>query len=437
MKKLLFAVVSLLMVVQLGAQSKAVTDALKGLDKAKADTENPKKNAVPATWVKLANAYVACFDAPAQGLLQGSPQMQVKLLIKDQQVLSSAQEEIGGKLYTVDKYDDKNLYYDENGVLVAWTVTKPAIENGLDLAFDAIKKAAELDSAKKQTKAISETLTNIKNKYYEDAMSNYTIGKYSPASVAFEKVWEVGTHPVLNQLDTTMAYYAALTATMANERERSIKLMEYCLSVDYDLNGDVQSGLADSYKAIGDTVKCKEILTDAFAKYPTSQSILVGLINVYMESNEDPAKILEILKVAQNNEPTNASLVYAEGSLYRKLNQFEQAIAAFHKAAEVDAKYIYAPFAEGCAYYDWAVDIQDQAQKELDDDKYNALLVKMEKALEDAIVPFEKAFEISTDADIKLASAEYLKNIYFRFREKGENFQANYDKYNKYVEENK
>lgn len=437
MKKLLFAVVALLMVGQLGAQSKAVTDALKALDKAKADTENPKKSALPATWVKLANAYVACFDAPAQGLLQGSPQMQVKLLIKDQQVLASAQEEIGGKLFTVDKYDDKNLYYDENGVLVAWTVTKPALENGLGLAFDAIKKAAELDTKGAQVKQITETLTNIKNKYYEDAMSFYTLGQYSPASVGFEKTWEVAGHKVLNQVDTTMAYYAALTATMAGERERAIKLMEYCLSVNYDLNGDVQSGLADNYKAIGDTVKCKEILTAAFAKYPTSQSILVGLINVYMESNEDPAKILEILKVAQGNEPNNASLVYAEGSLYRKLNQFEQAIASFKKAAEVDPTYVFAPFAAGCAYYDWAVDIQEKAQQELDDNKYNALLEQMEKALQDAIAPFEKAFEIAQDNDIKLACAEYLKNIYFRFREKGADFQANYDKYNKYVEENK
>lgn len=437
MKKLLFAVVALLMVVQLGAQSKAVADAMKSLDKAKAETENPKKANLSATWVKLANAYIACFDAPAQGLLQGSPQMQVKLLIKDQQVLSSAQEEIGGKLFTVDKYDDKTLYYDENGVLVAWTVTKPALENGLGLSFDAIKKAAELDTKGAQVKQITETLTNLKNKYYEEAMSNYTLGNYSPASVGFEKTWEVAAHPVLNQIDTTMAYYAALTATMAGERERAIKLMEYCLSVNYDLEGDVQSGLADNYKAIGDTVKCKEILTEAFAKYPTSQSILVGLINVYMESNEDPAKILEILKVAQNNEPNNASLVYAEGSLYRKLNQFEEAIASFHKAAEVDAKYVFAPFAEGCAYYDWAVDIQDKAQQELDDNKYNALLEKMEKALQDAIAPFEKAFEISEDKDIKLACAEYLKNIYFRFREKGADFQTNYDKYNKYVEDNK
>ena len=36
-----------------------------------------------------------------------------------------------------------------------------------------------------------------------------------------------------------------------------------------------------------------------------------------------------------------------------------------------------------------------------------------------------------------MACAEYLKNIYFRFREKGADYQTNHEKYNKYVEENK
>ena len=438
MKKLLFAVVSLLMIAsQAGAQSKATVDALKSLDKAKADTENPKKGVQAATWVKLANAYVNCYDAPAQGLLQGSPQMQVKLLIKDQQVLSSEQVEKGGKLLTADTYADKVLYYDENGVLVAWTVTKPALENALDFAFDAVKKAQELDAANKQAKAIKETVTNIKNKYYEGAMSNYSLGNYGAASEGFEKTWAVSEHPAIGVIDTTMAYYTAVTATMAKDNDKAIKFYEYCLSINHELDGDVRASLAENYKAKGDTVKCKEILTGAFEKFPTSQAVLVALINIYLESNDDPEKVLSILKVAQNNEPNNASLVYAEGSVYRKLNKFEEAIAAFDRSAAIDANYVFAPFAAGCAYYDWAVDIQNQAQNELDDDKYNALLEKMEKTLESAIVPFEKAFEVSTDADIKLASAEYLKNIYFRFREKGESYQTSYDKFNKYVEENK
>lgn len=438
MKKFLFAVVALLMVVsQANAQSKASADALKALDKAKADTENPKKGALPATWVKLSNAYQACYDAPAEGLLQGSPQMQVKLLLKDQQVVSTAQEEKNGKLFTIDTYADKALYYDENGVLVAWVVTKPALENALQLSFDAMKKAAELDTKGAQKKQITDGLNNIKNKFYESAMSNYTLGNFAEASNGFEKTWEVAGHPVLGQVDSTMAYYTAVTATMAADRDKAIKFLEYCLTINYELDGDVRASLADNYKAKGDTVKCKEVLTKAFEMYPTSQSVLVALINVYLESNDDPEKVLAILKVAQGNEPNNASLVYAEGSVYRKLNKFEEAVAAFKKSGEIDAKYVFAPFAEGCAYYDWAVDIQDKAQNELDDDKYNALLEQMEKTLESAIVPFEKAFEVSEDADIKLACAEYLKNIFFRFREKSADYQASYGKYNKYVEENK
>lgn len=439
MKKVLFLVVALLMVAgtQVNAQSKAAADAQKALVKAKADTENPKKGALPATWVKLGQVYLNCFDAPAEGLLQGTSQMEAKILMKDQQVLSTAQEEKNGKMYTVDTYADKALYYDENGVLVAWIVTKPVVEDALGLAYNAFNKAAEVDTKKAQTKQITEGMTDIKNKYYDEAIYNYTLGNNSVASVGFEKAWEVAAHPSIGLVDSTMAYYAAITAMMAGEKERAVKFFEYCLSINYDQEGDTYANLADNYKGLGDTVKCKEILTTGFSKYPTSQSILVALINVYMESNDDPEKVLEILKVAQNNEPKNASLIYAEGSLYRKLNKFEDAIACFKRAAEVDPTYIFAPFAEGTTYYDWAVALQGEAEKELDDAKYMALLEKMDKALNDAIAPFEAAFNNSEDADIKLACAEYLKNINFRFRDKDAAYQANYDKYNKYVEENK
>lgn len=438
MKKVLLLVVSLLMIgAQVNAQSKASADAQKALEKAQADSQHAKKSTLPATWVKLGQAYINCFDAPSEGILPGTSQMEVKLFLKDQQILSTSQENKGGRNYTVDTYADKALYYDENGILAAWLVTKPVVEDALGNAYESMKKAAELDAKGSQAKVINESMINIKNRYYDEAIYNYTLGNNSVASVGFEKAWEVAAHPAIGQVDSTMAYYAALTAMMAGEQDRAIKFFEYCLSINFEQDGDTYANLSDNYKQKGDTVKCKEILTTAFAKYPNSQSVLVALINVYMESNDDPEKILEILKVAQNNEPNNASLIYAEGSLHNKLQNFEAAIACYKRAAEVDPNYIYAPFAEGTTYYDWAVAIQGEAEKELDDTKYMALVEKMDKTLQDAIAPFERAFNIAQDADIKLACAEYLKNIYFRFRDKEASFQENYDKFNKYVEENK
>ena len=88
-----------------------------------------------------------------------------------------------------------------------------------------------------------------------------------------------------------------------------------------------------------------------------------------------------------------------------------------------------------------AVAIQAKAQEELDDNKYMALLEQMEKALVDAIAPFERAFEVAGDKpeykDLKFACAEYLKNIFFRFRDKEASYQEKYDKYNQFAADNK
>ena len=61
----------------------------------------------------------------------------------------------------------------------------------------------------------------------------------------------------------------------------------------------------------------------------------------------------------------------------------------------------------------------------------------MEQALEDAIIPFEKAFALTNDKDLQIGTAEYLKQIYFRFRDKKDDYLKAYEKYNKFLEENK
>ena len=47
------------------------------------------------------------------------------------------------------------------------------------------------------------------------------------------------------------------------------------------------------------TLKAKETLAKGFELYPTNQSVLVALINIYMESNDDPEKIIAIIHLNQ------------------------------------------------------------------------------------------------------------------------------------------
>lgn len=430
MKKLIISLVLSLFVVSGYSQTKAVTDAVKALDKAKAEVENPKKASSPVSWVKLGAAYTECYDAPISGIWQGAGQVEVKLVLKDQPILSSGEEEKGGKVLAVDHYADKDLYY-EGGVLVAWNISKPAISgDALAKAFEAFCKAYDLDAKKSQAKVLKDSFTGVQNRYINEAMSAYTLGDNSSASDLFVASLKVAEHPAINSVDTTIVYYTAVTAAMSGNNARAIEYLEKCVSMGFDQNGDVYSTLAECYKQQKDTVKAKELLGTGFTKYPTSQSILVSLINLYMETNDDPAQLLNLLKTAQANEPTNPSLYYAEGNVHIKLGDFEKGIASYRKSVEVDPKYFWGVFSEGKAYYDHAVDVQELANNELDDAKYAELIKELDSSLESAIAPLEKAYTLTEEQELKLYVAEVLKNIYFRFRDKSDEYKANYEKYN-------
>ena len=84
-------------------------------------------------------------------------------------------------------------------------------------------------------------------------------------------------------------------------------------------------------------------------------------------------------------------------------------------------------------YYELAVKLSEEASNEYDDVKYNALVEQFEKALFDAIDPFEKAFATTKDDTLKVSIAEYLKNIYYRFITKGAEYEAGYKKYDEIV----
>ncbi len=442
MKKVLTSLFLLLFVAQLSAQSKAVLNAQKGLAKEKAAVENPKKNGLALTWVKLGTAYMACYDAPVDGILEQSSQFNNKLILKDQPVLSSNQEEINGVLYNVDTYSDKVLYYDANGILVTWVVTKPALSdvNALKEAYAAFIKANEMDSKGDQKNIIVESMKGLQKRWANEAMSNYHMGKNKEAADCFEEALAITSNPIIGEVDSLGIYNVAFTAILANDNERATKYLERCVEIGFDQKGDVYASLANCYKAAGDTVKSKETLNTGFTKYPTNQGILVSLINLYMETNEQPSKLIELLHTAQANEPTNASLYYAEGNIYIKLGDFEKGIEAYKKSTQIDSNYFWGVFSIGKTYYDQAVAIQEKANEEFDDAKYNELIKQIDVSLENSIEPLEKAFTLTAgqadEKELKAYVGELLKNVYFRFREKSEEYKAAYEKYNAFVQGN-
>ena len=433
MKKILLAVALILSVTAGYAQPKTAADAQKLVDKAVAASNDAKKAAKVQTWIDLAKAYVGAYDQPTVNLIPATPRTEVKVLLGKQQVLNTETVNLGSTAYTVDHYADKDLYY--NGpVLEFYTVTKyPVAGDLLGNAEEALAKAVALDVKGSKTKDITALYEDIHKKATDEALSYYFAGNYPKSAEVFEKSLSSYDNPYIKKIDTVNVYHTAIASGLAGNSDKAVEYYQKAIDLGYYAEGNAFSNLSTIYLQAKDTASALSVLEDGFAKYPQSQGVLINLINIYRESGTDTQKLFDLLHSAQENEPNNASLYYVEGDVYKKLGDVESAEKLFRKSSEIDPNYIYGLLSVGILYYEYAVELQEKANNEFDDAKYTALVKEFEDSLEKAIEPFEQSFAKTNDKEIQNAVAEYLKNIYFRFRNKSDEYQQKYDFYNNFL----
>lgn len=428
MKKILLALAVLASMQVANAQVKSAADAKKAVEAAEAAASNEKKAVKTATWLKLGQEYVKAYDAPTGNIIPGSSKTELALMMGSEKPVSTEAVEIQGAPYTKEVYADKNLYFNANGQLAVIEVTKPVYADALEKAIAAYQKAYELDASHAKNKDIAAAFDLIGQKYNTEAYNKYTLGDLASASKYFEKAAEVESLAPLSRIDTTSIYNAGFTAWATKDMSKAKELFEKCYNLGYYYEGgEVFAKLADV-----DTLNTKKYLEEGFEKFPQSQSILIGLINYYLKSNESTDRLFELLDKAKANEPNNASLYYVEGNIRSQLGDTENAVKAYRKCAEINPEYEYGFIGEGTMYYNKAIEVQTKAQDELDDTKYMALVKEFEEDLKACIPAFEKAFEVTKSEQVKAGVAEYLKNAYYRFRDEGADYMAGYEKYSTY-----
>ncbi|MCL1973445.1 MAG: tetratricopeptide repeat protein [Bacteroidetes bacterium] len=408
--------------------------AMKAYQKAK-DEVTGKKAQDPAAWVRFGKALTNVYEAPIKNLWIGLSSMEAKVLLKDYRATGTEQKTIEGETYDVVHYTDKDLYYAEDGRLSFWEITKPLLsEDILGEAYKAFDKAYELDAKGTQKKEVNAGISGLQTRYVNEAMAANAVVNYSLSSQAFGNALRCSEHPSVNKLDTILVFYAGYTAFLGNEYQRSIEYVQRAIDLGWTQDGAAFSILANCYKNLDHREEVERILAEGFTKYPSNQSILIDLINLYIENNEDPEKIMEYIHSAQQNEPTNPSLFYAEGNVWQNLQEIDKAMACYQKAIEVDPKYVFSYYSMGVMLFNAAVDIQNRAAEELDDAKYYAMIEQLDVYIDKAVDPFEQCFSLTTDEGLKDDVALYLKNIYYRLQGKGDAYQAAFEKYNAYVQ---
>lgn len=431
MKKLVLAI-ALVCSLQLAYAQKPDADMQKAVDKALAATQDAKKAAKPATWTKLGDAYLKAYQNPTSNITMGIDKQTFQMMSSEKPKSVSSVEIEGTPLekWSLSRAD---VFFNEGGMLVMVIVTRPSVPGDLlGEAAKAYSKAFELGGKEKD---IAPKLNEIEEDYINDALNAYRMKDMAKASDLFLGANAVSLLPPSAGENYEAAYNAAFTAMTVKNYERAESLLNHCVEGGYLSDGNVYANLADCAIAKADTTAAKNHLASGLTAFPNNPVILTNLINLYLQTNEDPEKIVELLDEAKKMLPDNASLYFVEGNIYTKIKSYDKAIDAYQRGLVVDPNYDMCYYGIANVSVEKAKDLE--AEREALDlrnyRKYDELTDKLNEVYAEAIPSFEKCYDASKDAQVKSVAATYLKQLTFLLRNKDPKYKEAYEKWDAIV----
>jgi len=433
MKRLSFIIFTALFIQVALAQEPATNTAInygsyeKKLQKSDAEIKDPKKMDNPKTWYNRGALLQDIYEIHNVKFLQkGADANQLQLLFSTPKQKESFQMPSGT---TREKYiyDGLDLYF-EGGKLVDWDETKTVTDSALDKAYVAYVKAIDLDKDKKLSKKIKTQLDELKSEYLhlgsylfdkgvaaesEDAAKKEEASKYyTQSSNAFEMILKTDKQPLYeNVKDTVIIYYTGLTAFKAGDNERAVKYLEEAKALNLK-EPSLYEFLADAYTGLGENDKAIAVLKDGFQKFPDNNRLVIAMVNQYLKMDESKLA-LDALNIAKQQDPTNKTFYFAEGTLQDKLGNFEASKAAYDKALEIDPNYYDAVYNYGVLYFNHAVKLLDSANLEKNDELFKQKKEAAETELKNTLTYMEKAHELKPNDKSVL---ETLKTLYYRLQ---------------------
>jgi len=124
---------------------------------------------------------------------------------------------------------------------------------------------------------------------------------------------------------------------------------------------------------------------------------------------------MKYLDMAIERDPDNATFLFAQGTLYEKVENIDKAIESYKKAIEADPDFFNAYYNLGAVYYNEGVQQIEVANSipSSENERYQEELAKADKWFKKALPYMEKCHELKPDDNM---SMESLKNLYYRLK---------------------
>ncbi len=295
---------------------------------------------------------------------------------------------------------------------------KKLSKDPLTVAYDSYLKALALDDKNKFSKSVKIKLTLLIGDLTNQAVAAFNEEDYNKALRSFEQIIGIEETPVFkaddpNSVDTVIIFNAGLAAYNAQNYDKAIKYYREAAKYKYSGARTYQL-ISSSYMQKQDTVGALEVLKEGLKEYPDNGTILVEVINIYLNSNRvDDA--LKYLDIAIEQDPKNSSYYFARGTLFDKLQKPEEATTSYLKAIEYKDDYFDAYYNLGAVYYNKGVKQIDVANAVPSNqpEKYEEEKEKADIEFKKAIPYMEKAHEVNPTDKFTMES---LKTLYYRLK---------------------
>lgn len=430
MKKLFLILAAAATTLAASSQTKELDNLSKRLTKSDEAVADAKKAGSANTWLDRADVLMAASNAYTKELIAGFSIEQSLNLISDEPE-EIVEVEISGKPHKKYVFTNYDIYVDENGSVAFWNTKNEFRPNALNDAFEALKKAYEIDPSTFSSRGYI-VASNLLNQFNTNGMNFYSLDQKAQAADLFVKAAE--TNQMLGTVDSVMIYYAGIAYNEAGECDKALEYLNKAKEIGYDQQGGVDSYIAYIQTQQGKPEDAIATLEAATTQYPTNNQLVTQLIDLYVQTKRSPDKVVAMLNKAKELDPSNGALYMLEGTLWEQMGESDKAEAAFIEATKVDPQNYIGYMNAGIMQARKGDKLVDQAQKlDINDVKgYNALIDQAIPFYESAIELLEKAHELNPQ---EVAVVDLLKGLYYQKQDEGPEMEAKYQKYNTLLKE--
>lgn len=391
------------------------------LKRSDSQIEHPKKGEKAKTWLNRASVMQEIYEMHNKNLVKGMTPVKVQIVIGNPAEKEAFVKD--GVNVEIHKYEHVNVKY-INGVLDSFEEVNKFVEAPLTEAYNALKKAMELDTDGKSESKISKKILELIPFLEFQGVQDIQQQNFGEGTGYFKMFIDLSESEKYSTrgFDTTIYYFTAYSSFLDKNFKDAITYGEPVREHNYPEPYNYYL-LTKSYFEVGDSTTALNVLQEGFDKYPENEYLINQLINYYLIKDEAESA-LKFIGLAKKSDADNPAYYFAEGSLYENLEKTDEAIEAYKTAIKKDPEFFNAYFNLSVLYYNQAVALLKEANDVLDDKKYEAMKEKAMMFVNKALEPMEQALKLEPESR---EVHENLKTFYFRVRSQSDEYEARYN----------